>query len=379
MLNKILPKNTIDQNLISCLRIIRSNNIGPVTFKKLINIFPSYDEIIKNAPEMAKKAGKKNLEFISTDIIEKEIEQTFKYGAEFISHDSKEYPSLLKEIHDSPPVLIVKGDKSLLNKESLAIVGSRNASLNGIAFTKKIAAEVGVKGYNIVSGLARGIDSAAHQASIATGTIAVIAGGINHIYPEENTDLYNKIADKGLVVTEYGFDFTPQARNFPQRNRIISGLSKATLIVEASYKSGSLITASYANDQGREVMAIPGFPLDPRCQGPNKLIKDGAYLVESSADLISHLETLPSKLNVLNDNHNNFMSKITRYSEVDTKEARDIVLKSLGFTAVSVDDIIKEFDIPVTLMYLAMLELELAGKIARVSKDKFVLNIEEND
>ncbi|OJV12516.1 MAG: DNA protecting protein DprA [Alphaproteobacteria bacterium 33-17] len=384
MLRKILPNSekqeATDQNLVNCLRIIRSSNIGSVTFKNLLKMFGSYTEVIKQAPELAKKAGSKKPFIIAEESqILEEIENTYKYGAEFITIDNSNYPDLLKQIHDAPPVLIVKGDKSLLKQESLGIVGSRNASLNGIAITKKIAKEVGSKGYVITSGLARGIDSSAHEGSLESGTIAVIAGGINHIYPPENAKLYEKISQEGLVITEGAFNYSPLARNFPQRNRIISGLSKAILVVEASTKSGSLITATTAIDQGREVMAIPGFPMDPRCQGPNKLIKEGAYLVESIEDLISYLQNLPSKSLILNDNDQKDFLRPTNFSDIDTEEVRSIVLSSLSFTPILLDDIVKQFDIPISLLYLAILELELSGKILRYGPDKFVLNIEAHE
>ena len=384
MLRKILPNSekqeATDQNLVNCLRIIRSSNIGSVTFKNLLKMFGSYTEVIKQAPELAKKAGSKKPFIIAEESqILEEIENTYKYGAEFITIDNSNYPDLLKQIHDAPPVLIVKGDKSLQKQESLGIVGSRNASLNGIAITKKIAKEVGSKGYVITSGLARGIDSSAHEGSLESGTIAVIAGGINHIYPPENAKLYEKISQEGLVITEGAFNYSPLARNFPQRNRIISGLSKAILVVEASTKSGSLITATTAIDQGREVMAIPGFPMDPRCQGPNKLIKEGAYLVESIEDLISYLQNLPSKSLILNDNDQKDFLRPTNFSDIDTEEVRSIVLSSLSFTPILLDDIVKQFDIPISLLYLAILELELSGKILRYGPDKFVLNIEAHE
>jgi len=216
------------------------------------------------------------------------MEDSQKYGAKIVYYKENIYPESLKQIHDFPPIITILGNKELLLSENkISIVGSRNSSINSSRFSYKIAKEFGESGFSVVSGLARGVDAQAHMGSIDSGTIGVIAGGIDNIYPLENKKLYEYMRERGLIISENAFGVVPQAKNFPQRNRIVSGLSKALVVVEASLKSGSLITANFALEQGREVFSVPGFPMDPRYSGTNALIKQGAYLFERSDDVLN--------------------------------------------------------------------------------------------
>ena len=271
------------QEKINWLRLARSENIGSSTFFHLIEIFGSATEAIQSLSAYdAENKIKRKIKVLSQKEAEIELENSQKFGAEVIIFSEEKYPSLLREIPDPPPVLTIKGRSELLTQNSVAIVGPRNTSLNATIFTKQLATDLGNNSLVISSGMARGVDTAAHQASIATGTIAVIAGGVNHIYPRENTKLYEEISRNGLIVSENPFNASPKIYSFIQRNRIISGLSIATIVVEAGLKSGSLTTARFALEQGREVFATPGSPIDQRCRGTNRLIKEGAKMIENA-------------------------------------------------------------------------------------------------
>ena len=259
------------------LRLIRTPNIGPITFRQLLGRYGSAVEAINALPELAKKGGrKKPLTAYAKSKAQAEIKALDKIGGHLLVCGDQSYPAALSHIEDAPPILMALGDISLLNKKTFAIVGARNASLVGLKIAGNAAAKLGKAGYVIASGLARGIDGAVHSASITTGTIAVVAGGIDVVYPREHQTLYEQIVEYGLVISEMPLGTQPIARHFPPRNRIISGLSIGVLIVEATDRSGSLITARMANEQGREIFAVPGSPLDPRAKGPNSLIRDGA-------------------------------------------------------------------------------------------------------
>jgi len=282
--------------LIDCLRLIRSENVGPVTFYKLLERFGSPAEALERLPELARKGGlRRDIQIAPLEKIEKEITLTEKFGARFLRLGEADYPALLKYIHAAPPVLIMRGHAHLWqeNKPCIGMVGSRNASAAGCNLTKKLARECGEQGLTVVSGLARGIDSNAHQGALATGTVGVIAGGIDNIYPPENKLLFDALAEQGAILCENAFGTTPQAKNFPARNRIIAGMCSGLLVVEAAPKSGSLITARYALEQNREVMAIPGSPMDPRSAGANGLIKDGATLIQSVQDILEVMRRAP--------------------------------------------------------------------------------------
>ena len=376
-LSKKSPISYSDET-IDILRLIRSENVGPRTFASLIKLFGSPKVAIANIGEFSIRGGRsKPIKVATENEVEKELALLEQNGSGLITYKSPEYSKLLLEIPDCPPVISYKGNIKLLNNsKSIAIVGARNASANGRAFAAKIARELIEQNYIVVSGLARGIDTAAHQVN-PSKTIAVLAGGIDYIYPPENGNLYNQISHQGLIIAELPIGSKPLSQHFPQRNRLISGLSLGTVIIEASLKSGSLITARTTLEQNREVFAVPGFPLDPRCQGTNKLIKEGAYLVESVNDIISNLPNYEKLIGFVEDsarNKNNFISLTDKsYQDIITDSMRRQILELLSATAINIDVLIKETSLPLPILYTIILELELAGKIVRYPGNKVSL------
>lgn len=368
--NKIsYPKKTID-----ILRLYRSENVGARTFKHLIELFGDANNALDNIAEYSLRGGRsKPIKVYSEADAQQELEKLAKIGANLVTYEDQDYPRLLKHISDFPPVLSYLGDASLLNNQKIiAIVGARNASINGRAFASKLAGELINNGFVTASGLARGIDTAVHNANCSK-TIAVVAGGIDKIYPPENSKLYEKISKEGVIIAEHAIGTNILGSHFPMRNRIISGLAHGTAIIEANLKSGSLITARCAIEQNRDVFAMPGFPLDPRSQGTNSLIKDGAFLLESAEDIISNISPLiPTNNNHLkksladfSTNDNNFriqtISDEVTVTDLDRKKVMDL----LSSSPISLESIIDETDMPIALVYIICLELELAGKISR--------------
>lgn len=274
-----MAKKTPSPLLLATLQLIRSPMVGPKTFFKLIH---TYGDAI-NALSYATTQHK--IDLIDIDKVHAEYAKSIDFGAEFIMHTDEGYPDLLKHISDPPPVLVVKGQKPLLQKDILAVVGARNASLVGQQFAYKLASDLGKNGWVITSGNARGIDTSAHKGSLKTGTIAFLSGGINMFYPPENEKLFMDISHEGLIVSEMPFGTPPTPYLFPRRNRLIAGVAKGLCVIEAGLKSGTLLTADYAMDYGREIFVVPGFPLDPRSKGGNKMIKDGAHLIENAWDV----------------------------------------------------------------------------------------------
>jgi len=370
----VLPDVTREK--IDALRLARSQNVGIKTFFDLIRIYGTPTRAIAKIPELAAKGGMKNIAIYSEQEALTELAECEKLGASIISYFDPEYPSLLKNIYSPPALITVFGKKEILNRKKIAIVGSRNSSLNGDRFAYKIANELAEQGFVIVSGLAKGIDTAAHKASTNSGTIAVIAGGIGNIYPKENEELYYKIAETGLVISELPLGAAPKAQNFPQRNRIISGLSYGTLVVEANLKSGSLITARFALEQMREVFAVPGFPLDPRAEGTNKLIKQGAVLTTSIEDILENISSFDENSNnfLKDSSDNDFLSdNKTGILEEDLQKARVLILKLLNSSAISIDMLIAKTNLRTDIVLSVILELELAGKIYRDVGNKISL------
>ncbi len=360
---------------LDVLRLIRSDQIGPMTFFHLIKFCGSAKKALEMAPEMSRRGGrKKPITLISERDAERELTAIKRYGAELVMYGEETYPRMLQTIADAPPVLVVAGHKHLLgHNRMLGVVGARNASANGCIFTKKIASEVGKAGCVIVSGLARGIDTAAHQASLATGTIAVIAGGVDTIYPPENEALYHQIKDTGLIVSESPFGSKPLARHFPARNRIIAGMSHGTLVVEASLKSGSLITADYAGEYNRDVFAVPGSPMDARCTGTNKLLREGAAMVECANDILSQLKSgdhIP-----LAEHDTPLFAGLMQEEPDDTtlQHAQHEVLRALSFTPTAIDDVLANTGLTPHIVLAVVLELELAGRIVRMPGAKIAL------
>lgn len=366
----------VDQEKIASLRLIRSENIGIKTFYNLLKFYGNAQEAVSRLSSSANVGLKtKPIKLASLDKVENELEQLNKIGAELLYFKDKAYPKLLKVTGDVPPFLTMLGNKDLLEKQIIAIVGSRNASINGMNFTRKLANELGGSEFIVASGLARGIDSAAHSASIKSGTIAVIAGGIDHIYPPENAKLYKEIADTGLIIAENPYGTIPVANNFPQRNRIISGISIGTIVVEASLKSGSLITARFAAEQGRHVFAVPGFPMDYRFSGTNYLLKQGATLIESAQDVIDFVgASISQSCNLQIKEEQLEMEDESRCEIRDAvAQIQDLILSSVGFTPTYVDDLVKEHNLSVDLVQVAVLELELEGKIVKSSNNTVIL------
>ncbi|MBV8838438.1 MAG: DNA-protecting protein DprA, partial [Alphaproteobacteria bacterium] len=282
-----------DQQRLDLLRLIRSENVGPRTVRTLLDHFGDASAALEALPALARRGGApRAITVCSRDEAAREIEAARALGASFVAIGEALYPQRLAEIDDAPPLLAVRGDPDVLTRPMVALVGSRNASAAGLKFAERLARDLGRAGYVIASGLARGVDGAAHRASLETGTIAVLAGGPDHIYPGEHAGLLDALLARGAAISEMPFGYGPRARDFPRRNRIISGVSLGVVIIEAAARSGSLITARFALEQGREVFAVPGSPLDPRAEGTNGLIKQGATLVTEAADVIAVVEPI---------------------------------------------------------------------------------------
>lgn len=371
MLNLFDPRRAAatpgDQERLDWLRLSRTENVGPVTFARLMDLYGTPTEALKNLPDLAKRGGRKTpLRPPPEGEIQKEYAALKQMGGQILTWADEAYPALLRNADDSPPVIACLGNTGLLLKSCIAIVGARNASLNGKKFAGKLAADLGAKGQVVVSGLARGIDTAAHEGSLKTGTIAVVAGGIDVVYPPENATLYERIKEQGLIIAESPLGAQPLAQHFPRRNRIVSGLSRGVVVVEATLRSGSLITARLAGEQGRELWAVPGHPLDPRAEGPNHLIREGAGLVRSADDILE---------NLLHFDGGGLRDFCTVQSPIamplekpeDLPEgAEDILLSQLSFAPCSVDELIRTTAFSTAHVQTLLLELELAGRIKRL-------------
>ena len=359
-----------DKERLAALRLIRTENVGPITYNRLIDRFGSAEKALNALPELAKRGGKSApLKAFPADDAEKEIAKIEKLGAQLIVRGDAQYPSLLGETDDAPPVLTVFGNPALLSKPSLGVVGARNASLAGRKIAESFSQKISAAGYVIVSGLARGIDSAAHLASINGGTVAVVAGGIDVVYPPENKILYDRIAAEGAVVAESPFGTEPIARHFPRRNRIISGLSLGVLVIEAAQKSGSLITARMAVEQNREVFAVPGSPLDPRAGGTNSLLKDGAHMAASADDVLQVLSGL--RLRPLRESPAGWTgAPLPEVGDAEAEALQNIILENLSSAPVGVDELIRAVSAPPGYVLTILLELELAGRIERQAGNK---------
>jgi DNA processing protein len=356
-----------DAEALARLRLFRTENVGPVTFDKLVARYGTAARALEALPDLSKRGGREIKPCPRADA-EREMAQVAKFGARLVFKGDEFYPRLLAEIDDAPPVLTVLGDAALLSKPALGVVGARNASLVGKRIAADFAQKCGSAGFTIVSGLARGIDAAAHTATLDTGTVAVVAGGIDVIYPPENEKLYRAIAEKGAVVAESPFGAEPVAKLFPKRNRIVSGLSLGTLIVEAAAKSGSLITARLAAEQNREVFAVPGSPLDPRAEGTNGLIRDGAHLAATADDVIHVLRSLRHQ--PLRDSAANDWQGPPPVDSAPDSTLRDIILENLSPVPVSIDDLIRAVDASAQDVLTILLELELAGRVERRGGNK---------
>ena len=352
---------SLSADQLARLRLIRSENVGPITYFQLIARFGSAERALSAIPDLAARGGGRAPRIASRAQVEREVEAVDRFGAHYLFLGTPEYPALLAELETAPPALIVKGHRHLLSRTAVAMVGARNASAAACRFARILAQGLGEAEAVVVSGLARGIDSAAHDGSLASGTIGVIAGGIDITYPPENEARQAAVAEQGLLIAEQPPGTEPRARHFPYRNRIIAGLAHATVVVEAAPKSGSLITARYAAEFGREVLAVPGSPLDPRAQGCNQLIREGATLVQNAADVMEAIR--PLHLGVVGQPHKGYGDAP---APADAEEAeRRTVSELLGPVPVAVDELIRQSGFPPATVQTILLELELGGRLER--------------
>ncbi|UVK37094.1 DNA-processing protein DprA [Mesorhizobium sp. AR10] len=354
-----------DRQRLSWLRLIRTQNVGPASFRDLINRFGSAEAALEILPELLISGGAKRIVRVpSIAEAEAELEAAGRAGARFVGIGEVDYPALLKNMDHPPPLLAVKGEGAVFRLPAIAIVGARNASLAGIKMARMLAADLGRDGYGIVSGLARGIDTAAHRGSLSTGTIGVLAGGLDLPYPPENIGLCNEIAEHGgAIVSEMPFGWQPRAQDFPRRNRLVAGMALGLVVVEAAQRSGSLISARLAGEMGRLVFAVPGSPLDPRCAGTNGLLKDGATLVTEGSDVSGAIAPLAG-------------ARVPRTAPLEEppdfsatpppgEDERAGVLDVLGPTPVAVDEIIRHTGLHPAQVSMVLLELDLAGRLER--------------
>jgi DNA processing protein len=355
-----------DEQRRDWLRLIKSENVGPVTFLKLINRFGSAREALAALPELSGRGGlKRSIRICPVEDAEKDMTAAAAMGARFIAFGEPDYPVLLRHTDGAPPLICAKGRFELFNQTSVAIVGSRNASAVGMNFARRLASDLGAAGYVTVSGLARGIDTNVHVASLETGTIAVVAGGIDIIYPPENGPLQDEIFEKGVVVSEMMPGLRPQARHFPRRNRLISGISRGTVVVEAARRSGSLITARLASEQNREVFAVPGSPLDPRAGGTNKLIKDGAVLITGAPDVIAVMRDVENRQIKQGDFFAAADDDHLLMDEEPDLNTRQQIISLLSPCPSEINDLARLSGAGIAMVHSVLLELELAGRLER--------------
>jgi DNA processing protein len=359
----------VTDDLIDRLRLVRTAGIGPVTYRQLIKRFGTAAAAIEAVPDLARRGGGKAPRLFERGEAEREIARVEKLGAKYLTVGQGLYPRLLTELEDAPPLLIANGNLNLLDRMAVAIVGARNASAAACRFARGLAHDLGQHDLIVVSGLARGIDSAAHDGALETGTIGVVAGGVDVFYPPENQERQRAMYERGLVIAEMPPGTEPRARHFPYRNRIIAGMSAGTVVVEAAPRSGSLITARLAAEAGREVMAVPGSPLDPRAQGCNHLIREGATLVQNAADVAEQLRPLESRVR----------SATTPYRAAEPQHLNgdegslSLVEELLGPSPVPVDEIIRLSGASSGAVQMALLELDLAGRLDRHAGGKVSL------
>jgi DNA processing protein len=369
-----------ERDRLDWLQLIRTQTIGPVTFHRLLAKYATAAKALAALPDLSRSAGRSaSLKPADRSGCEQELKDADKHGARLIASCEAEYPAALKTVPDHPPLLYVRGHPSLFERPAVAIIGARNASGVGRKIARMLAGDLGQAGYVVTSGLARGIDGAAHDAALRTGTIAVVAGGVDVIYPPEHDELTERIAKEGAVISECAMGAQPTARDFPKRNRLISGLSRGVVVVEAAAKSGTLLTANFALEQGREVFAVPGSPLDPRCQGANRLIRDGATLVETAQDIIDVLASQPRGAASGGrdffdwaDGQNNGLNE----ADPDPQKLASLrrqVKELLSFTPLHRDEILREADAPPGLVADILLELVLAGEAQEHDGGRFTL------
>jgi DNA processing protein len=350
-----------DRERVDWLRLLRTDNVGPATFRQLLSRFGTATAALENLPDLSRKAGR-SVRVPTVTQAEEEVAGAARFGARIVASVEPDYPPLLHHIAQSPPLLTVAGGDRLDWQRTVGIVGARNASSAGVKMTRLLVTDLGERGYTIVSGLARGIDAAAHKASLSTGTIAVLAGGFDQIYPDENIPLAHDILDNGgALLTEMPLGWEPRARDFPRRNRLVSGLSLGIVVVEAAKRSGSLITARLALEQNRDVFAVPGSPLDPRAEGGNALIQQGARLVTNAQDIIETLGSADPVRGALFDR--DWTPDFTGDIEPVGDDDRSRLLAALNATPIEVDELVTQSGLSAAAIQMLLLELDLAGQI----------------
>ncbi len=382
--------NLTDEQRLDWLRLIRSENVGPRTFRALINQYGGAAAALEALPGLARRGGRLLLKVTSREEAEKEMAAAARLGVRFIAMGEAEYPKPLQAIDTAPPLIAVRGSTDVFARPAVGLVGSRNASASGLTFTERLSRQLGEAGYVVVSGLARGIDTRAHKATLSTGTIAVLAGGHDKVYPSENEPLLRAIMEQGgAIVSEMPMGWEPRGRDFPRRNRIVSGLSYGVVVVEAARRSGSLITARFALEQGREVFAVPGSPLDPRAEGTNDLIREGATLcssVEHVTDVLEPLVASGPRLDMGAEEPKRVLGIEELWDELDLPDvpraptgsvlpaagidderadgANDLI-QMLGPSPIAIDDLVRQSGLSIRTVQMTLLELEIAGRLER--------------
>lgn len=364
---------------LACLRLIRSENVGPAAFRELINLYGGASAALAALPAIARRSGRgRTIAICPQAAAEEELEAAQRCGARPIFTIEPDYPMPLAAIDMPPPLIYVKGRSELMNRPAIAIVGSRDSSAAGMKLAAAFASAFGQAGYGVVSGLARGIDAAAHKATLELGTIAVVAGGIDVIYPPEHAALQARIATDGCLVSDRAPGSIARAKDFPRRNRIISGISRAVVVVEAAARSGTLVTARFANEQGREVFAVPGHPLDPRAEGTNGLIKQGATLVTTPADVMDALAPFTG----LSEPPAAYPLELPRHEAAPASPPPEVgdpevlaVLSVLGPMPCDIDAVVAATGMPIRVVQVVLLELELSGQLMRPGPGLVALHV----
>ncbi len=363
-----LPPTT-EEDRFSWLRLLRSRRVGVATFHRLLAEHGTAQNALAALPEVAREAGVKGYEICPPGVIEAELKAAKAAKARLLCLGSADYPDMLARIADAPPLLWAVGDPKVLKRRMIAMVGARNASSLGTRMSRSLAQDLGQAGFIVVSGLARGVDAAAHLAALPTGTVAVTAGGVDVRYPAENAKLADDIANKGVILSERPMGLQPQARDFPRRNRIISGLSRAVVVIEAAAKSGSLITARDALDQGREVMAVPGHPFDARASGCNMLIRDGAVLVRGAEDVVSALPAFDKRAEVARPLAPKMalpsMPPPDKRNLRETAKLHQQILDRLSPSPIAEDQLIRDLSSTASDVAPVLVDLELEGQVQR--------------
>ncbi len=363
------------QELLSWIRLARSEGVGTKTFRHLLERFTTATEAVERLPEFVRSGGRP-LKLLPAADAEREFQTAHRLGLTYVTWGHPHFPDALKAIEDAPPLLVVKGQTDVLAEPMIAIVGARNATVNGRKMARILAADLAAEGLVVLSGLARGVDGAAHEGALTVGggrTVAVVAGGTDVIYPPEHAKLHARIAEIGAVVSEMPPGTEPQAPLFPRRNRIISGASIGVVVVEATLRSGSLITARLAADQGRDVFAVPGSPLDPRAHGPNSLIRDGAVLVQSKDDIIEQLPLKRGPDSKKSTGPEPRHQVAENKSQIDEGDIRLQIESALGAAPAAVDELVRQCQVSAAVVATVLMELELAGRLERLPGNRVAL------